>query len=1158
MQDGGVIIQNINNNQFILNNYIQEEKQKNKKLVYISGGGPIGLYCGLELLKTNKFIVIISEQRKAYTRKQIFFLQNTIQFNSYNNLSSNIKKELERVGCNIGIPFITRTDNCNKYVNKYDILNDINSKFISLNVYKLEEILFTEFIINGGIMIKPDLSIDIINNPNAFKNKNINNKLVYKYNIDKNRIECIEGCNYYNNPNIKIDGKLIDYIIDSEGLNSSIRINLLNNQRIYLTYKKNNESSSSFGELVESNESNILSYGLLIFIDISKLSNIFLDRINDSKNESFGYSKFNDNVIKNINSNIEKNHYIQQNRYRFFATNIDKYSQYYFYLNNIKSNNNSFYASIMLSINEYNYIKDILQNNDFTINDINKSNIDKYNYFELLLFSCFNFYNLINTNIEFLYELIDACTFNIFPVQLFYTNDIISKKLNDNSGEKTLESFINSPSPAVFSIGDSILGVNYFSGSGLNYGMNSVNILKNILINEEDNINIKIEKYNNILKNKSLRYNLINSINTLIDFDKINIKYIIENNFSFTESDPDIIKINRIYPLDINKLPNNLYNRLINNCNFSLNDISPNNQLNIDLSQDINNLCNIFIEKFCFNINNIENYNHSFNSLYFHNIKQYLLKKSYNNVFKLYLLLNSLSPFILSNMNNNKEIIKSNKLSIDNILNISNFNISNKNYIVTNNNNDLIIQDILSYNYKNLSLEPGEIFIDPYDNHKKIFTDLITNIFLKSDESIYNTLNLINSKFNTMIQEYIKFKNLPNNSIIFIYKGGNVIRILFESYQLNIGTHFSKLFNEAFSSNFSRSDMDFEIIINKSVFNNINFNQIKEEIIKDMNKLSYNILSEIRIELYKDLDKYIDFYKLIPRLQKIYLIESLNKLNKLNDKIVFLNILFNNIYSNYNSDISSERYDIHIINNNDSSIKIGNIPNYYNNLLDKNNFYISINETISDFNLYRIKINFNCQYSDINDKNNNINNINLPGEFIDVTISKKDKIFIYENDIINYNFNKLDTKLVFTSYTLEYFINELINIISTTKDNKSNKRLNRLLLLCFIQSYIIDGNKITKNLYNFINLILKNIQSNNIIDIQNNIYSGYVLFYNKLLKNNSNNYKFIDDCLIIFTQLVSIIKNNKKFNLYDIIHLGGNIYKDKYLKYKTKYLKLLK
>lgn len=1133
MQDGGVIIQNINTNQFILNNYITNEKQKNKKLIYISGGGPIGLYCGLELLKTNKFIVIISEQRKTYTRKQIFFLQNTIQFNSYNNLSTNIKKELERAGCNIGIPFITRTDNCNEYVNKYDILNDINSKIISLNVYKLEEILFTEFIINGGIVIKPDLSIDITNNPNAFKPKYINNKLIYKYNKNKNRIECIEGCNYYNDPNIKIDGKLIDYIIDSEGINSSIRKDLLDNKRTYLTYKTDN-SDKLFGELQESNESKILAYGLLIFIDVSKLSNLFLDNITNLRTETFGYSKFNENVINNVNSNTDKRHYIQQNRYRFFATNIDKYSQYYSYFNNIKSNNNSWYTSIMLSINEYNYIKDILHKKDFTINDINKSNLDKYNYFELLLFSCFNFYGLINDNINFLNELINACTFNIFPVQLFYTNDFIAKKINNDS-------------PTIFSIGDSILGVNYFSGSGLNYGMNSVNILKDILIND-DNIDNKINKYNDTIKDNKLRENLIASINALIDFNKINIKYIVEQNFSFTQTDTDIIKINRILPTFIDKLPNNLYNKLINNCNFGLNDISSNNQINIDLSSNIIDLCNIFIEKFCFNINYYQNHTHSFNSLYFHNVKQYLVNKSYNNVFKLYLLLNTLSPFIISNMNNNKEIIKTSKPSINNLLQISNFNIIEKNY-----------------NLIEKTSQPGERYIDPYEEHKKIFTDLITNIFLKSDESIYNTLNLINSKFNTMIQEYIKYKNLPKNSIIFVYKGGNVIRILFESYQQNIGSHFAKLFNEVFSSNFSKSDMDFEILINKSAFNNNNFDSIKKDIIKDMNKLSYNILLDIRIEIYKDYDKYIDYFKLTPKLQKSYLIESLNKLNKLNDKVVYLNIVFNNIYSNFNSNLSSERYDIHITDN-DNNIKVGNIPIYNTQLLNKNNFYISINETIPDFNLYRMKINFNCQYSDIDDNNNFIHNVNLPGEFIDITISKKDKKFIYGMDIINYNFatgtfgDKFNIKLVFTSYTLEYFINELIEIIFTTTDTKSQKRLNRLLLLCFIQSYIIDKNNITDNLYNFIVLILNNLHTRNLnnklSNIQNYNYTGYISFYNKLIKDKSNDNIFIDECLLIFTQLVSIITNNKQFNLYNILHLGGgNIYKDKYLKYKDKYFK---
>lgn len=1172
MQSGGAIIQNIkkypNIDDFDLDTFITEETNKGKELVYISGAGPVGLYCGIELLKTNKYIVIISEQRKSYTRKQIFFIQNTNSFNSYNNLSNTVKKELEKIGCNIGTPFITRTDNCNEYINKYDILNSINSKFISMNAYKLEELFFTEFIFNGGIIIKPDPSIN--NTPNALYPKESSEKLVYKFDKDANKIICIEGCKFYNNPKVEINGDNIKYIIDAAGIGSGLRKDILNNTRTYLCYKKDTDVDPTkyYGELVEVNEmdtkesmsgpdkrSRILSYGLLIYIDISKLSSNFVDKINDFRSNSFGRSKFTPGFPNNVNNEINKRHYIVQNRYRFFATDVDKYKQYYSYFNNIRSDNNSWYASVMLSIEEYDYIKSIFPKGlEIPFDKIINTDSNKYNYFKLLLFSCFNFYGLINSDNNSADELMKASSFGVFPVDLFYTADVIARKHN-------------AVTPPVFSIGDSILGVNYFSGTGLNYGMTSVDTLTRILVNDSD-IDAKVRQYNDSTTNKKLRDNLNSSLSRFIDYKKINIKNIVEQNFSFTTSDSEQIVLNRIVPKDTNKLPMDLHDKLVALGNFGLNSIRQDNMVANDITNIINELCDWFIEKFAFNIKNTTDYSNSFNGTYFNNVKEYLKNNQLNNVFKLYLLLNTLTPFVESNLNNNKIPVVMNTQTIDQLLEIKNFNIIDKNYVTIQTSKpkpDLDYDHDTDYKHEKKQEEKDSIYVDPYEKHKQFVTELITNVFLHSDESRYNILNLIAEKFNKSIDDYILLKHFQPQSIKFIYKGGNVMRILFESYQQKIGGAFAKLFNEAFAPTFSKSDMDYEILINRLSFptDDQSFEITKRLIVGDLTKLSFYVLNDIRRTMFEDIDKYIDFFKLNPNSQRNSIIETLNKIKTItytNNKLSFLNLQFSNMFSNFNANTSSDYYDIHI-KNQGVKLQIGNIPTPTTQIINKNDFYISVNESIPNFNLCRLKVNFLALYSKNDDSTNKIYNKNIPGELIDVSISKENKSFTIGEDIIEYTLTKPgNLKLKFTSYTLSYFIKELINIVFVLdKTSKTIKRLTRLILLCFIDAHIIDNEKITNNLKDIIQIMISNIykrEFNNKQKIMMSGYNGFIKFYQQLELLNNNDSEHIQEinktCVDLLVKINSIISNNITSSLYDISQLGG--YKEKYLKYKNKYL----
>lgn len=1221
IKKGGEIVQNISK-PFDLNKYIDEQIELGKKIIYMSGGGPVGLYCGIELMKTGKFIVIMSEQRKKYNRKQIFFLQYTNLFHSYDNLSFDVKNELEKMGCNIGTPQTTRSDNCNEYINRFDILNNLDGKLVSTNIFKFEELFFAEFILKGGIIIKPDSSLNISYDSNSLRTKNIEEKLIYALDSNTNKIVCIEGCKFYNNPNVEIDLNKVSFIIDSEGIGSKLRFSIQDNERTYLRYNDPSYSLIDQNKIIQvverekMQDDNILSYGLLLYLDTSKLSTELISKLNATDTDSFGNSLYDPHFADKTN-NAFKKHYVAQHRYRFFASKINKYEQFYLNFNNLKSPDNYWYLSIMLSPSEYDYLKDILSlGKELEFEEIKKNHqnhkehIELIDYLEILLFSCYNFYGLFGNDTMFIEELLNATTLFAFPVKMFYASGKIA-------------GFLNSTEKPIFSIGDSILGVNYFSGTGVNYGMKYVDELINIL-NNNDSEQSKIDKYNKLAQDDNLLGSLSSSIERFINFDRINIKTIIENNFSFDILDIKPVSINRVYPSE--KVPRDeitldVFEEL-KKYDYGLNDIGKQFKFDTNENLSIDYLSNTLIDWmkkiFAFNTFDASYVRNSHNASYFNNLKKIFNDKGIkSSQYKVNLLLNGLAPYISSN------------LPRDLITNVLGNKINDEKIYY---NNDLPELDLgIAKNdfviFDNASKQSDEVS-DPFQEHKNIITKYITNVFLFSNDSKYNTLSLIVNKFSEKISEYIQLKQLKPNSIKFVYKGGNVLKIIFETYKYLSSGIVSLLIDEYFSDNFKSSDMDFQILISHEYYDNP---EIIKGIINDMTKMSYVLLNDIRIELFKSIDNYIDFFKYTPSVQKKYLESILNDLNGLyknkendpsNPNLTFVNVFFSEIYSNYRVYKDDTRPDTLITIDNESQsepklTKNGNIPNPFTKTLDTSNFYISVNNAIDKFNLVRMKINFYANYCKQNEQTQILGK-HLAGEFIDVGISKEQKHTDFNKDIAKYTKKNNDGNILleFESFTLKYFIKELYGIVfSYEVKEKSEKRLNRMLVLCLIDAYIKNNFVIDDNIKNYIATLIElvrdkynklfNDKSFNFqlvggaietpydirLNTYDNVYDKDFTEINKsfadndkkivLGNNNFDGFEYIikeiielekpqeqeniEELVKIFNIIINTLKkfleifekNNSSDLIYRITQLGGiknADYKEKYLKYKMKYL----
>ena len=129
-----------------------------------------------------------------------------------------------------------------------------------------------------------------------------------------------------------------------------------------------------------------------------------------------------------------------------------------------------------------------------------------------------------------------------------------------------------------------------------------------------------------------------------------------------------------------------------------------------------------------------------------------------------------------------------------------------------------IIDKIITKKYKmvqNCSIDKldKEEFVDLDREFKNICTDFVVKHFFGKNENIYNFIKIVNNKFVNTIQLYIQKKNLKKNDIIFLYKGGNILRFVANEFLLSLPNKSSKILDDFYSNFFKRSDADFSIYI---------------------------------------------------------------------------------------------------------------------------------------------------------------------------------------------------------------------------------------------------------------------------------------------------------------------------------------------------------
>ena len=394
------------------------------------------------------------------------------------------------------------------------------------------------------------------------------------------------------------------------------------------------------------------------------------------------------------------------------------------------------------------------------------------------------------------------------------------------------------------------------------------------------------------------------------------------------------------------------------------------------------------------------------------------------------------------------------------------------------------IQILKSSDYPKQSLiEKAEQTVDYIREYKDLSTDIVVKLFLSSDKSMFNFLKLVYTMFYNSLEEYKTINKLAKWDVFFVYKGGNVIRIIANDFLKELPRTASFKLNKHYEQFFKRSDADFSIYIDPKIND-------YDRVYSELTTLSYLLQVKIRQEFMSDLTKYFEFFKYETSYQVKLLGEYYTKvveskaLKDINNA-TFYNKEFNGIV--FDNAVYPPTLGKSYVGATDKGIQEHDAKN--NIMYEINSkpelMIIQANETLdfpaagnrTKFNLVRTKINYNYYF------NNELKQIG--GELIDVSLPHRLDHnlphFFEHNDNINlYELEFGKDTLKFYSYTLNYLIADLEYILFKFValpwlTPKYEKRLNRLFYLYFIDIFIqIKQNNERKTI---INKLLNNIFS---------------------------------------------------------------------------------
>lgn len=359
--------------------------------------------------------------------------------------------------------------------------------------------------------------------------------------------------------------------------------------------------------------------------------------------------------------------------------------------------------------------------------------------------------------------------------------------------------------------------------------------------------------------------------------------------------------------------------------------------------------------------------------------------------------------------------------------------------------------------------DESSVVIDYHREYKDMCTDIVVKQFLSSDVSMFNFLKLVYQAFDSALDTYKTAKNMDKWDIFFVYKGGNILRIIANDFLGELPTLASKHIHKYYDKFFRRSDADFSIYVNPNLPN-------YDVVYQDVTNLSYLLQVYIRSIFTNDLPKFFDFCKYSNEYKKSMLMKYVDVLKNSRSimdqkNTAYYGLIPKDVIFDDNPDYIGKM---------DLQMTMCQKNICTDELNDKlNMMYIQKNETLDfkssagrvKFNLVRTKIMFNMIFSESTTGKDILRQIG--GELIDVSIPHKldnNLIHFYEvgtDYIQQYKLTEEDNniELIFYSYKYTYLSHDLEYILfkfvnKPWETPKYEKRLNRLMYLYYIDLFV--------------------------------------------------------------------------------------------------------
>lgn len=337
---------------------------------------------------------------------------------------------------------------------------------------------------------------------------------------------------------------------------------------------------------------------------------------------------------------------------------------------------------------------------------------------------------------------------------------------------------------------------------------------------------------------------------------------------------------------------------------------------------------------------------------------------------------------------------------------------------------------------------------------KNLATDFVVNEFFRSAESLYLFLDIVHSVYRAALDRYQHEKGLKQNDLIFMFKGGNILRFIANEFLNEFPKGSIEEIQNYYSIFFKRSDNDFSILINPHIAD-------YDTVYLEIATLSYLLQNYLRKIFLANMLDFFDYPKYNPEYKQEILSKYLENLKSIDEKYTKFYPQVNlssdegrDFLERYND---SDKIAVAKLNNSGSIFKITH--NFALDFIDGSGLRVK-------FELTRMKIYFVAETEDGE-------TTSFGGELIDVSIPHRDQRSVYHffedisKNISTYTlkYSRDDAgKIVFLSSSISYLTEDLEYILFKFndypwQDEKYKKRLNRLLYLYFVNIFTDAGAK---------------------------------------------------------------------------------------------------